>query len=114
MQQVSEVKGELPPRTFSSESESVTSSCDASRSNGDIIAELATFVTARRLEVAAIFFLELSKPLAGVIHAGMTGIQPVWVLLWGPKAIKQMMWLCEDRQRIEDLIQTIEEAARGR
>lgn len=76
--------------------------------------ELASVIHARGFSMGAIFFLEMSKPLAGIVQAACVGVQPLWTMLFGPEKIKQLRWMSEDRSRIERLILAIEEQSHGR
>lgn len=78
------------------------------------IEKLAEQLHARGMSSAAIFFLEMSKPLAGLIQAGCVGIEPLWTMCWGTRGIQELRWLTDDRARIEELIQAIEERFHGR
>jgi len=61
------------------------------------------------LEVPAILFLEMHKPLANLIGHAVWVTLPVWSLFWGVATVNELGALISDPERIERLIQRIEE-----
>jgi len=61
------------------------------------------------LEVPAILFLEMHKPLANLIGHAVWVTLPVWSLFWGVATVNELGALLSDPERIERLIQRIEE-----
>jgi hypothetical protein len=77
-----------------------------------LLGQIVSFVTARRLEVPAVFLLELTKPLSFITSQAVVLASPVLGALLGLPAAEALYWVLEDRARVEKLIQSIEEAAR--
>ncbi len=76
-----------------------------------LLGQIVTFVTARRLEVPAVFLLELTKPLSFITSQAVVLASPVLGALLGLATAEALYWVLEDRARVEKLIQSIEEAA---
>lgn len=77
-----------------------------------LLGQIVNFVTARRLEVPAVFLLELTKPLSFITSQAVVLASPVLGALLGLATAEALYWVLEDRARVEKLIQSIEEAAR--
>ncbi len=70
--------------------------------------KIAGEVCRRGLGVPAVFFLELYKPLTGVLHAGSLVCMPVFSVLFGSKGAQKVLRVLEDRRHVELLIRQIE------
>lgn len=82
----------------------VAKSQDAQR----LIAELASVIRARRLEVPAIFFLEASKPLSSLVHTALSMSSPLLMVLAGVQNRDKLLTMLESRDNIEALIRLLE------
>ena len=76
------------------------------------ISLLARGVCSRGLAGPAVFFLELHKPLTGVLREIALLASPMFVLLFGRQKMDLMNEILESPDKIELLIQKIEELAR--
>jgi hypothetical protein len=72
---------------------------------------LAERIVKARLDVPAVFFLELQKPVSELLHAGLMLSEPVTVPLFGIERIRHLEALFSNRTNIEYLIQMIESSA---
>ncbi len=82
----------------------------AAQQNAEQILEKAAQVIVRRgLEVPAILFLEMHKPLANLIGHAFWVTVPVWALFFGAVTTNELGALISDPEQIERLIQRIEE-----
>ena len=76
------------------------------------IDEIAGFIHKKKLEVPAVMFLELNKPLS-LFYSSMFFIStPVLGAFLGPERMKKLYLLMEDRKNIEKLIVKIEELSK--
>ncbi|MDC0358447.1 hypothetical protein OAO01_06490 [Oligoflexia bacterium] len=73
-----------------------------------LLEELARQVLARGMEVAAIFFLELYKPLTSLFHTASVISVPLLVPLFGAKRSQDVLRILESRANVEQLIQLLE------
>ena len=71
---------------------------------------LVRWICARRLEVPAILFLELHKPLATLLHSLSLVSMPVLAPILGPKHWRTLLALLESQAEIEALISALEQA----
>ena len=76
--------------------------------NQKLLSDLATIVRTRRLEVPAIFLLELCKPLATVAHSAGVMASPLLNALFGIRGGGKLVSLLESRENIEALIVLLE------
>ncbi len=74
-----------------------------------LLERAAQLIVQRGLEVPAILFLEMHKPLANLIGHGVWVTLPVWSFFWGVTTINKLGSVLSDPERIERLIQRIEE-----
>jgi hypothetical protein len=70
-------------------------------------------VRKRRLEVPAVAFLELHKPMAGVAGAAGVVMAPFLVPLLGFSAVNDYSRLFSKRENIEDLMKRLEAPREG-
>lgn len=83
----------------------------------DEIEIIVSGIRARKLEIPAIFFLELHKPLATVISTASIVSFPVVAALFGRSLVDRVYRLLGDRAAVEKLIiglETIERGSDGR
>ncbi|RMG40517.1 MAG: hypothetical protein D6719_10725 [Candidatus Dadabacteria bacterium] len=73
------------------------------------IAVSARQITARKLSVPAILFLESILPASGLLHAVSLAGEPVMSMLLGTKRTSLLSRLFESRKNIEQLINLIEQ-----
>ncbi len=71
--------------------------------------QAAQTIVRRGLEVPAILLLEMHKPLANLIGHGVWVTMPILALFWGVATTNHLGHLLSDPDRIERLIQRIEE-----
>lgn len=76
------------------------------------IEEIAGFIHKKKLEVPAVMFLELNKPLSLFYSSMFLVSTPVLGAFLGPDRMKKLYLLMEDRNNIEKLIQRIETLAK--
>ncbi len=74
-----------------------------------ILEKAAQVIVRRGLEVPAILFLEMHKPLASLIGHAVWITMPVWALFFGASTTNELGAFLSDPERIEQLIQRIEE-----
>ena len=77
----------------------------------EIIEKWAQKVVGRGLEMPAVLFLEMHKPLSFLASQGLIVTMPFLGAFVGPETVAKYSKLLEDRQNIERLIQRIEELA---
>lgn len=76
------------------------------------IEDIALYITKKKLEVPAVLFLELNKPLA-LFYSSMFFVStPVLGAFLGAERMKRLYHLMEDRKNIESLIKKIEELSK--
>ena len=75
---------------------------------------IARKVVSRRLEVPAVLFLEMHKPLAYIAGQGAMVAMPLIGPLVGPQNMADFSKLVSERANIELLMQRIEELAAAR
>lgn len=78
----------------------------------DPVEVLASKIAALHLETAAVFFLELSKPVSFMASQAMIFLGPLVQALFPGKDLKRFAALFEDRREVERLIRAVEEKAR--
>jgi hypothetical protein len=76
-----------------------------------ILDSVARKVVDRRLEMPAVLFLEMYKPLAFLASQALVVSMPMLSPLLGVERMSQLSRLLKDRQNIELLIQRIEQMA---
>ncbi len=74
-----------------------------------LLEKAAQVIVKRGMEVPAILFLEMHKPLANLIGHAVWVTMPIWALFFGVATTNQLGALLSDPERIERLIQRIEE-----
>ena len=74
-----------------------------------IIEKWAQKVVGRGLEMPAVLFLEMHKPLSFIASQGLIVTMPFLGAFVGPEKVAKYSKLLEDRQNIERLVQRIEE-----
>lgn len=79
-----------------------------------LLERAAKAVVDRGMEVPAILFLEMHKPLANLIGHAVWVTMPVWALFFGIATTNTLGALLSDPERIERLIQRIEELSAER
>ncbi len=76
-----------------------------------LFARIMKFVGERKLEMPAIFLLELFKPLSFLASQAVVLASPLLVAVLGLQRAGELYWLLEDRGRLEHLIQRLETGA---
>ena len=76
------------------------------------IQEIANFIHKKKLEVPAIMFLELNKPLCLFYSSIFMVSTPVLGAFLGVERMKKLYLLMEKRENIEELIKKIESLTR--
>ncbi len=77
------------------------------------LSDLATAVRTRRLEVPAIFLLELCKPLSTVAYATSIMSAPLLHAIFGGQRTQKLTAVLESRENIEALIVMLEQRERA-
>jgi hypothetical protein len=77
----------------------------------EVIDEIASTIIKRRLETAAILFLEMNKPLSTIAGQGMVVAMPFLGPIFGPVRMARYTRFLQTRENVERLIQRIEEMA---
>lgn len=70
--------------------------------------QAARWVVERGLEAPILFFLELHKPLGGLMHNGAIFLQPLGAPLFGTERMAALRGLFESEENIEHFMQLIE------
>lgn len=78
------------------------------------IEEIAGFIHKKKLEVPAVMFLELNKPLSLFYSSVFLVSTPVLGAFLGSDRMKKLYLLMEKRENIEKLIKRIEEMAKDK
>ena len=86
----------------------------AERDAEQLLEKAAQVIVKRGMEVPAILFLEMHKPLANLIGHAVWVTMPVWALFFGVATTNEIGALLSDPERIERLIQRIEELSTKR
>ncbi|MHB1000271.1 MAG: hypothetical protein ACYC27_13605 [Armatimonadota bacterium] len=76
-----------------------------------LIDELARKVVNRKMETAAILFLEMHKPVAFLAGQSMLVASPFLVPLFGPEGVRKYSALLGSRDNVELIIRRIEDLA---
>lgn len=79
-----------------------------------LLEKAARVIVRRGLEVPAILFLEMHKPVANLIGHAVWVTMPIWALFWGVGTTNALGELLSDPDRIERLIRRIEELSARR
>ncbi len=79
-----------------------------------LLEKAARVVVERGMEVPAILFLEMHKPLASLIGHAIWVTLPVWALFFGVATTNALGALLSNPERVERLIQRIEELSAER
>lgn len=77
----------------------------------ELIEQFAQEVTRRKLQVPAVLFLEMHKPLAYVASQSLVLGSGFLVPVLGPRRVQEIARLIENRSNVERLIRRIEELA---
>lgn len=86
----------------------------AERDAEHLLEKAAQVIVKQRMEVPAILFLEMNKPLANLIGHAVWVTIPVWALFFGVATTNELGALLSNPERIERLIQRIEELSAKR
>ena len=79
----------------------------------EVYERCAEIVCSRRLEVPAIFLLEMCKPIAGLMNAVLTSFLPFLLMIMEKENVQALLHCCREREDIELLLQLIEERVHG-
>lgn len=79
-----------------------------------LIDAVARKVVQRRLEVPAVFFLEMNKPLSFIMGQSLLVAMPFLAPLLGIQRVEQLSQLLQDRENVDRLIERIEELSEER
>lgn len=79
-----------------------------------LIDKLANYVQSRGFETAAIFTLEVVKPLSWIGLQFLLGISPLFIPLLNEQTFNEYAKLFEDRENIEAIVQRIEKVREER
>lgn len=74
-----------------------------------LLGKLASEIKSRRLEAPVVFFLEMHKPLFGLLQSATTISAPILSALIGPQKLERVEELMQDRKNVEKLIRLLEE-----
>jgi predicted membrane-bound dolichyl-phosphate-mannose-protein mannosyltransferase len=74
----------------------------------ELLEQVARAVVRRGMEVPAILFLEMHKPLANLLGHAVWMTMPIWALFWGVQRTNALGELLSDPTQIERLIRRIE------
>jgi len=80
----------------------------------ELLEQVAQAVVRRGMEVPAILFLEMHKPLANLLGHAVWMTMPIWALFWGVQRTNALGELLSDPTQIERLIQRIEALSEGK
>ena len=75
----------------------------------EIVDAVARKIVSRRLETAAVLFLEMHKPLSFIASQGVVFALPFLAPVLGPQRMADLSKLLRDRGNVELLISRIEE-----
>lgn len=79
-----------------------------------LIDAVARKVVQRRLEVPAVFFLEMNKPLSFIMGQSLLVAMPFLAPLLGIQRVEQLSQLLQERENVDRLIERIEELSEER
>ena len=74
------------------------------------ITTAANYIIARRLQVPAIFFLELHRNLSALSHATLTVFSPMLSVFCGASKVELLLSILEDKKSVDKLIAEIEKS----
>ena len=74
-----------------------------------MLVAVADAIIKRKLSVPAVFFLELHKPISGILHIASLFLEPISAPFFGADKVKLLSDLLSKRENIEKLICLIEE-----
>lgn len=74
----------------------------------------AAAVVERRLEVPAVLFLEMNRPLSFVASQALIVFAPLLGPLFGPERLERLTALLEDRENVDRLLDRIEAGGAAR
>jgi len=80
----------------------------------ELIEAVARKVVQRRLEVPAVFFLEMNKPLSFIMGQSLLVAMPFLAPILGIQRVEQLSQLLQDRENVDRLIERIEELSQER
>lgn len=86
----------------------------AERDAEQLLEKAAQVIVKRGMEVPAILFLEMHKPLANLIGHAVWVTMPVWAIFFGVATTNKLGAILSDPEQIEMLIQRIEELSAKR
>ncbi|SET13797.1 hypothetical protein [Anaerobranca gottschalkii] len=81
----------------------------SSNRNDELIERIAAWIAKKELQVPAVLYLEIHKPLAGVASAFISFLAPGLDWILGEKRMEDLANLLQDRREVERLIARIEE-----
>lgn len=79
-----------------------------------LIDVVARKVVQRRLEVPAVFFLEMNKPLSFIMGQSLLVAMPFLAPILGIQRVEQLSQLLQERENVDRLIERIEELSQER
>ncbi|MGQ9698550.1 MAG: hypothetical protein ACUVRO_11230 [Armatimonadota bacterium] len=79
-----------------------------------LIDVVARKVVQRRLEVPAVFFLEMNKPLSFIMGQSLLVAMPFLAPILGIQRVQQLSQLLQERENVDRLIERIEELSQER
>ena len=77
-----------------------------------IIDDIAEYIHKKKLEVPAVMFLEMNKPLSLFYSSIFLVSTPVLGAFLGPERMRKLYLIMEKRENIEKLIRRIEEVSK--
>jgi len=75
----------------------------------EIIDSIASKIVGRRLEMPAVLFLDMHKPLSWIASQGMLVAMPFLGMIFGAQSIADLSKILAQRENIEALIARIED-----
>ena len=89
-----------------------TAPMDVSESDNELINTFAREIVRRRLEVPAVMFLEVNRPLSFFVSQGLHFFTPMLGLFASMEKIDKLATLLDSPEGYEQVIERIEELAR--
>jgi hypothetical protein len=74
----------------------------------ELLEQVAQAVVRRGMEVPALLFLEMHKPLANLLGHAVWVTMPLWAIFWSAQTTNALGALLSDPAQIERLIRRIE------
>lgn len=78
-------------------------------SNDELIERIAAWISKKHLQVPAVLYLELHKPIAGAMSAFVSFLSPGLDWILGEKRMEDLANILHDRREVERLIARIED-----